>query len=188
MLCTTPSNRLSRANNSASGGFLLRLGALPGPGNTHSIPCLLQLEHGCRLSQRTFRFLHVVHDRGFNEFPFAAPSDGEAEVVAFAFEFKLRPPFEIDGVGPAPLSKTWGPWRYGVPSGDGVASGEAGKTDAIDDMAMSGYVSDGGLENGWNVKERSHWRVDKGECGVCFVPCSGLGFPPGRKSCPYLMS
>lgn len=31
----------------------------------HSIPALLQLEHGCLLSHLTFRFLHVVHDLEF---------------------------------------------------------------------------------------------------------------------------
>ena len=38
----------------------------------HSMPALLQLMHGCRLSHRTFRFLHVTHDLGFNGLP-AAP-------------------------------------------------------------------------------------------------------------------
>ena len=64
-LCTTPSRRRSLASNSESGGFLLRLGARPGRGNMHSIPALLQLEHGCFLSHLTFLFLHVVHDLGF---------------------------------------------------------------------------------------------------------------------------
>ena len=64
-LCTTPSNLRSLANSSVSGGFLLRLGALPGPGNTHSIAALLQFEHGCLLSHLTFLFLHVVHDLAF---------------------------------------------------------------------------------------------------------------------------
>ena len=67
MCLTTPSSLLSLASSSVSGGFLLLLGALPGPGNTHSIPALLQLIHGCRLSQRTFLFLQVTHDLGFKE-------------------------------------------------------------------------------------------------------------------------
>ena len=46
-----------------SGGFLLRLGALPGPGKMHSIAALLQFEHGCLLSHLTFLFLHVTQDR-----------------------------------------------------------------------------------------------------------------------------
>ena len=72
-LCTTPSNLRSLANSSVSGGFLLRLGALPGPGNTHSIAALLQFEHGCLLSHLTFLFLHVVHDLAFKpEEPLAA--------------------------------------------------------------------------------------------------------------------
>lgn len=39
----------------------------------HTTPALLQFEHGCFLSHRTFRFLQVVHDLGFKigaEFPF----------------------------------------------------------------------------------------------------------------------
>lgn len=31
----------------------------------HSVPALLQLEHGCLLSHRTLRFLQVVQDLGF---------------------------------------------------------------------------------------------------------------------------
>lgn len=34
------------------------------------MPALLQLMHGCRLSHRTFLFLHVTHDLGFNGVPF----------------------------------------------------------------------------------------------------------------------
>lgn len=63
--CTTPSSRRSLARSSASGGFLLRRGARPGPGKIHSIAALLQLEHGCLLSHRTLRFLHVTQDLGF---------------------------------------------------------------------------------------------------------------------------
>lgn len=54
-----------------SGGFLLRRGALPGPGKMHSIPALLQLMHGCCLSHRTFLFLQVTQDLGFKELPAA---------------------------------------------------------------------------------------------------------------------
>lgn len=32
----------------------------------HSMPAFWQLIHGCRLSQRTFLFLQVTHDLGFN--------------------------------------------------------------------------------------------------------------------------
>ena len=72
-LCTTPSNLRSLANSSVSGGFRLRLGALPGPGKTHSIAALLQFEHGCRLSHLTFLFRQVVHDLAFKpEEPLAA--------------------------------------------------------------------------------------------------------------------
>ena len=46
---------------------MLRLGALPGGGNLHSMPALVQFEHGCLLSHPTFRFLQVVHDLGFVE-------------------------------------------------------------------------------------------------------------------------
>lgn len=70
-----------------SGGFLLRLGALPGPGKTHSIAALLQFEHGCRLSHLTFRFLQVTHDREFSpEAPFVpfVPFAGGVALFALA--------------------------------------------------------------------------------------------------------
>ena len=44
---------------------MLRRGARPGPGKMHSMAALLQLEHGCLLSHRTFLFLHVTQDLGF---------------------------------------------------------------------------------------------------------------------------
>lgn len=50
----------------------MRLGALPGPGNRHSIAARLQFEHGCLLSHFTFLFLQVIHDLEFNPvIPFA---------------------------------------------------------------------------------------------------------------------
>ena len=78
------------------GGFLLRLGALPGPGNTHSTPALLQFEQGCLLSHRTFLFLQVVHDLEFNgdgEAPFEC-GEGLLWLVGVAV-----------GEGPLPLSR-----------------------------------------------------------------------------------
>ena len=59
-----------------SGGFLVRRGALPGPGKTHSMPALLQFEHGCLLSHLTLRRLQVVHDRGFSGAAEEAGFDG----------------------------------------------------------------------------------------------------------------
>lgn len=64
-LCTTPSNLRNRSISSPSGGFLLFLGARPGPGNTHSIFARAQLEQGCFLSHLTLRLRHVTQDRGF---------------------------------------------------------------------------------------------------------------------------
>lgn len=49
-----------------SGAFLLRLGALPGPGNMHFTPALTQFEHGCLLSHRTFLFLQMLQDLAFS--------------------------------------------------------------------------------------------------------------------------
>jgi len=65
-LLTTPSSLLSRESSSLSGGFLAFLGALPGPGKMHSIPCFVQFEHGFFLSQRTFLRRHVTQLRGFS--------------------------------------------------------------------------------------------------------------------------
>lgn len=46
------------------------------------MPALLQWEHGCRLSQRTFLFLHVTQDLGFgcgaDGFPFVPFVGGES--------------------------------------------------------------------------------------------------------------
>ena len=43
----------------------------------HSIPALVQFEHGCLLSHLTFLFLHVVHDLAFKPAdPFAVPFAG----------------------------------------------------------------------------------------------------------------
>lgn len=64
-LRTTPSSLLSLAISSASCGFLLRLGALPGPGKIHTLPVFKQLAQGFFLSHRTFLFLQVVQDLGF---------------------------------------------------------------------------------------------------------------------------
>lgn len=72
--CTTPSSRRNLANSSASGGFRLRRGARPGPGKTHSMSALVQFEHGCRLSHRTFLFLHVTQDLGLGCGAEEAPS------------------------------------------------------------------------------------------------------------------
>jgi len=46
------------------------------------MPALVQLIHGCRLSQRTFRFLQVTHDLGFKGGA-AAPLIGSKLVFDF---------------------------------------------------------------------------------------------------------
>lgn len=64
-LWTTPSKRRNLSMSSPSGGFLLFLGARPGPGKMHSIFARVQFEHGCFLSHFTLRRRHVTQERGF---------------------------------------------------------------------------------------------------------------------------
>ena len=61
LICSImPSRRLNRESNSGSCCRLCLRGALPGAGKTHSIPALIQFEHGDRLLQRTFLRRHVT--------------------------------------------------------------------------------------------------------------------------------
>ncbi len=82
-LDTTPSNRLSLSSSSASGGFLLFLGARPGPGKTHSILARTQLEHGFFLSHLTLRRRQVTHERGFGV---GAPAGEDGPAVPLGLE------------------------------------------------------------------------------------------------------
>lgn len=89
----------------------MRLGALPGPGNRHSIAARLQFEHGCLLSHLTFLFLQVIHDLEFN------PVVPFAPFVGGAIRFSLT---DGGSLGEALLF-----WFLGLPcvsDGDGLGS------------------------------------------------------------------
>lgn len=58
----------------------------------HSVPDLLQFEHGCLLSHRTLRFLQVVQDLGFDgvaEEPFTEGGVSLGGVDLFGAEWLL---------------------------------------------------------------------------------------------------
>ena len=109
-----------------SGGFLLRLGALPGPGKIHSIAALLQFEHGCLLSHFTFRFLHVMQDLELRPFEEGESDDfrgwADCSLVEALESFLINPLVE-PLVGPLE-----NPLGCGS-TGDAISVGDAPKSD-----------------------------------------------------------